>query len=136
LDVVERRIGVLLIQSREAADRAVINDRTFSLGSSEPGEQACGVIAAKLAEGLLIGARREANGALREALRVAHDLFGDPVGLAAVGRAAPFQARMIAARGHRRILARPGPVRFAHSRELHFCRPATLSPPANSARGT
>jgi type I restriction enzyme, R subunit len=50
------------------------------------------------------------DGALWETLRVAHDLFGDPVRLAAVGRAPPFQARMIAARRHRRILARPGPV--------------------------
>jgi hypothetical protein len=55
------------------------------------------VIAAKLAQSVLIGARRQSDSALREAFGVAHDLLGNPIRLTSARRGSPFQARVIAA---------------------------------------
>src|SRR5947209_4533039 len=64
------------------------------------------------------------HGAVREALGVAYYLLGNPVGLAAFGCPPPFQAGVIAARGHQSFLARLGRARFGHCHELRFRRPA------------
>src|ERR1700756_2992232 len=56
---------MLLVEPRQAADSAVIGHRGVAFGSSNPREQPRRVIAAKLGESVLIGVRRESNGALR-----------------------------------------------------------------------